>query len=87
MQIQTTTPGFAAQVYASDSEPTELPYGNPTPLGPRGWRGPVGGGASVSSRQRIRLGVSHPYRYYLLWLTALPPGKQSASISGITLFR
>jgi eukaryotic-like serine/threonine-protein kinase len=87
MQIQTTTPGFAAQVYASDSEPTELPYGNPTALGPRGWRGPVGGSASVSSRQRIRLGVSHPYRYYLLWLTALPPGKQSASISGVTLFR
>jgi len=23
----------------------------------------------------------------LLWLTALPPGEQSASISGITLFR
>jgi hypothetical protein len=87
IEIQTTTPGFAVQVYAADSEPPTLPYGDPTPLVARGWRGPFGASASVAGRQRIRLGVSHPFRYYLLWLTALPPGEQSASISDVTLSR
>ena len=27
------------------------------------------------------------YRYYLLWITTLPPGRQSASIAELTLFR
>ena len=28
-----------------------------------------------------------PHRYYLLWMTTLPPGSQSATIADITLFR
>ena len=87
IEIQTTTPGFAVQVYATDSEPPTLPYGDPTPLVARGWRGPFGASAATAARQRIRLGVSHPFRFYLLWLTALPAGEQSASISDVTLFR
>ena len=27
------------------------------------------------------------YRYYLVWITTLPPGQQSASISELTLFK
>ena len=38
--------------------------------------------------QKIAL---HPppgaHRYYLLWLTTLPPGRQSATIADVTLFR
>jgi serine/threonine-protein kinase len=87
IEIDTTTPGFAVQVYAAGSEPPSLPYGDSTPLVARGWRGPFGASSSVAGRQRIRLGVSRPFRYYLLWLTTLPAGRQSASISGITLYR
>ena len=39
-------------------------------------------------RQRITLAAGSPaYRYYLIWLTTLPPGQQSASISELTLFK
>jgi serine/threonine-protein kinase len=86
--IQTPTPGFSAQVYVSDRIDLELPYGDPTQLVKRGWQGPVGSSASVHSGEHIQLtvaGVRH--RYYLIWLNTLPPGKQSASIADVTLFR
>jgi hypothetical protein len=86
--IQTPTPGFSAQVYVSDRIDLELPYGDPTQLAKRGWQGPVGSSASVHSGEHIQLtvaGVRH--RYYLIWLNTLPPGKQSASIADVTLFR
>jgi hypothetical protein len=34
----------------------------------------------------LRLG-GHPARYFLVWMTTLPPGKQSATIADLTLFR
>jgi hypothetical protein len=27
------------------------------------------------------------YRYYLMWMTTLPPGRESATIAELTLFR
>ncbi len=75
IEIQTPTPGFSAQVYVSDHVDLELPYGSSTSLRARGWRGPVGASTDVRARERIAL---HPtatlYRYYLVWLTTLPPG-------------
>jgi hypothetical protein len=42
----------------------------------------------VHNRQRIRFSsAATPYRYYLIWLTTLPPGQESASISDLTLFK
>ena len=38
-------------------------------------------------RFRIALRPSRGYRYYLLWMTALPQGQQSATISELTLLR
>jgi hypothetical protein len=34
----------------------------------------------------LRLG-GHRARYFLVWMTTLPPGKQSATIADLTLFR
>ena len=52
----------------------ELAYGNSTPLVRRGWQGPVGTSADVHSGERIPLTLDgHPHRYYLVWLTTLPP--------------
>ncbi len=86
--IQTQTPGFAVQVYAADHIDLQLPYGSSEPLSERGWQGPVGTSAHVHSGSRIRLGLlGQSYRYYLVWLTSLPPKRQSATISEIALFR
>jgi len=88
LEIQTATPGFAAQVYAADHIELELPYGNSTPLSARGWLGPVGASADVHDGERIPLKLSgHPHRYYLVWLTTLPPGMESASLNELTLFK
>ena len=88
LEVQTSTPGFSAQVYVADHINLELPYGSPTPLGARGWQGPVGASTDVRSGEHIALLLSgHPHRYYLVWLTTLPPGMQSATIDELTLFK
>ncbi len=86
LEIQTPTPGFAVQIYAAGSI-EELPYGNSTPLSARGWQGPLGASAHVGNGQRIRISAARPFRYYLLWITTLPPGQESATINELTLFR
>ena len=88
IEIQTSTPGFAVQLYTSNSLNLSYPYGNASTLARRGWRGPIGASGYVHPHERIRFaGVSQRYRYYLLWLTSLPPGSMSASISELTLFK
>jgi serine/threonine-protein kinase len=88
IEIQTPTPGFAVQIYGAQSIGLSYPYGDPTPLSARGWHGPLGSSASAHNRQRIKLTSGSPaYRYYLIWLTTLPPGQESASISEVTLFK
>ena len=75
IEIQTPTPGFAVQIYVADHIELELPYGDSTPLSARGWQGPVGASADVHDGERIPLTLAgRPYRYYLVWLTTLPPG-------------
>jgi serine/threonine-protein kinase len=88
IEVQTPTPGFAAQVYVADHIDLSLPYGDSTPLAARGWQGPVGSSSSVQDGQHIALALGgRAHRFYLLWLTTLPPGSQSASIAGLTLFK
>jgi serine/threonine-protein kinase len=90
VEIQTPTPGFDVQIYGADDVNSSYPYGDSTPLAARGWHGPLASAENVHDRQRIRLtgsGASTAYRYYLVWLTTLPPGAESASISELTLFK
>ncbi len=55
---------------------------------PAAGRGPMGASAKVHDGERIALQTKgRRHRYYLLWITALPPGKQSATITDLTLFR
>lgn len=88
VEIQTPTPGFAVQVYVADSIDLGLPFGDSMPLSARGWQGPVGASAYVHADERIPI---HPpkgrFRYYLIWLTTLPPHGESATIEEVTLFR
>jgi serine/threonine-protein kinase len=87
IEIQTPTPGFAAQIYAADGPPPTLPYGDRTPLAARGWQGPLGTSAYVHSHERIRLAGERRFRFYLIWISALPANMQSAAISEVVLFR
>ncbi|HXM86515.1 MAG TPA: protein kinase [Solirubrobacteraceae bacterium] len=87
IEIQTPTPGFDVQIYAATKLNLSYAYGNSTPLTQRGWQGPLASAENVRKAQRIKLSGDSSYRYYLVWLTTLPPGQQSASISEITLFK
>jgi serine/threonine-protein kinase len=88
IEIQTPTPGFAAQIYGAEQIQLSLPYGNSTPLVARGWQGPIGSSRYVHDRERIQLDRGGPpYRYYLIWMTTLPPAQQSTSIAELTLFK
>ncbi len=88
IEIQTPTPGFAVQIYAANQIQLSLPYGDSTPLPARGWQGPVGKSSFVESHERVQLNVGgQRSRYYLIWITTLPPNMESASIDELTLFR
>jgi len=88
IEIQTPTPGFDVQIYAADQIDSSFPYGDSTPLAARGWQGPLASASSVHNRRRIRFTANRTaYRYWLVWLTTLPPGQESASISELTLFK
>ncbi len=87
IELQTSTPGFAVQIYTADRVIESFPYGDTTPLAARGWHGPVGASSSVHSGERIAISVSRGFRYYLVWMTSLPPGSESATIADVTLFR
>jgi serine/threonine-protein kinase len=87
VEIQTPTPGFAVQVYVADHFDDTLAYGDSTSLTARGWQGPVGASSHVHSGERIPISPAARHRYYLLWMTTLPPGQQSTTIADVTLFR
>ena len=86
--LLTPTPGFGVQIYGANHIDLELAYGSSTPLTQRGWVGPLGSAASVGARQRIAVDSDgRRFRYYLVWITTLPPGQNYASIAEVTLFR
>jgi tRNA A-37 threonylcarbamoyl transferase component Bud32 len=87
IEVQTPTPGFTAAVYAAKRFNPNLPFGNPEGLAQRGWT-ELAPPRAIGSQSTIRLdthGVA--FRYYLLWITRLPPSSETASISGLTLFK
>jgi eukaryotic-like serine/threonine-protein kinase len=88
IEIQTPTPGFAVKLYAANHIDLSQAYGSPETLSARGWLGPVGASRGVHSGERIQLELPGPrFRYYLVWLTGLPPHAQSATIADLTLFK
>jgi tRNA A-37 threonylcarbamoyl transferase component Bud32 len=80
--VITSTPGWSAEIWARNTTP------NPTtfPVNANGWT-QVGHASFVHHSQRIRLNVHRKYRYYLVWITSLPPNQNSASVNEVTLYR
>ncbi len=86
LELQTPTPGFTAAIYASNDF-HQLPYGDATPLSQRGWT-QMAAPRTIAARTTIPLSASDGarYRYYLIWITKLPPSSQTAEIAEATLF-
>jgi serine/threonine-protein kinase len=88
IELQTPTPGFTAEIYAA-SQPKSANAGATAAgsLTALGWTR-LSEPRSVGSRSTIAINPARTvYRYYLIWITQLPPGSQTAAISEATLFR
>ncbi len=81
LRLDTRTPGFHATVYATNQspDPNSFPLSDWTALTQS---------VTVRSSQSFALATAgRHYRYYLLWITALPPGLRYALVNEIYLFR
>jgi tRNA A-37 threonylcarbamoyl transferase component Bud32 len=80
MRILTTTPGWSAEVYASESRvPPE--WGGPD------WVKVATSFDVVKDRVKVDLDTADkPFRYYLIWITKVPP-EGKVSISEVYLYR
>ncbi|HWI22571.1 MAG TPA: protein kinase [Baekduia sp.] len=76
LQIRTPTPDFKAEIYATASGPPDALSGW-TKLAPE---------REVKSIDKIQLDGAERYRYYMVWITALPPGRSKVEISELVLF-
>jgi eukaryotic-like serine/threonine-protein kinase len=86
IEIQSPTPGFEAAIYAANHV-AGLPYESPESLAERGWVR-LAPAQAIAGRTTIPLDTGGaPYRYYLVWITRLPPSSETAAISEVTLFK
>jgi serine/threonine-protein kinase len=78
IRIDTTSPGWGVQIYASNTQPNLDMFS--------GWT-LVGSASTVNKKQNILLNTGGMrYRWYLVWITSLPPGGQTAYINEATLY-
>jgi serine/threonine-protein kinase len=78
LEIRSPTLGWQGQVYVAKSGP---------PKTLDGWRR-VADFTVSGKRQRVQLDTAgQRFRYYLIWITKLPPGKTKAAISEVLLFQ
>jgi len=78
VEIRSRTPGWSGQILgARQSLPDKLPS--------EGWV-KLADVRDAGRRERVALPASERMRYYLVWLTALPPDSERAEISEIVLF-
>src|SRR4051794_22480963 len=76
--LRTPTPGWTGAIYGATSGP-------PTSID--GWK-KLATLDNVQAGQKVRLGTGDKaYRFYLVWITALPSDQQRAAISSLALFR
>jgi eukaryotic-like serine/threonine-protein kinase len=81
LDVRTPTPGFRATVYGAtgDEPPATVPDPGWTELAPS---------EAMSARTQVQLETGgEPLRWYLLWITELPPDGNRAEVSELRLFR
>jgi eukaryotic-like serine/threonine-protein kinase len=78
IDIRTPSPGWAGKVYVAKSGP---------PKTLDGWQ-EVGSIDASKQRTRVSLDTAgQRFRYYLIWITKLPPSREKVEISEIVLYR
>ena len=78
LEIQTPTPGWSMEIYGARSKPSE---DWPSDVWTR-----LGRGAVAKGKQSFKLDTGNRnYRYYLVWITALPPDEDQVAITQLTL--
>lgn len=81
LTVTSTTPRYRATIYGSTTRP------NPSRFAGSGWT-KLAATSDAATTQRFSLASGgHAYRYYLVWITQLPPGGQTVSINEIKLYR
>jgi serine/threonine-protein kinase len=79
LEIQTVEPGWRTEIYAAGG-------GRVPESIDSGWSR-VGGGTVRNDHQRFKLDDGgRRYRYYLVWITSLPPNQERVEIGEIALF-
>jgi eukaryotic-like serine/threonine-protein kinase len=79
MRVRTTTPGWSAEVYATQDRP---------PKDIAGWGTPIGHVEDAKRSTQIALDTAgNRARYYLLWITKLPADSEKVEISEIELYK
>ncbi len=87
VEIQTPTPGFNAAVYASTGLEASKPSGATQSLTALGWS-QLASARKIAAHTTIAINARRLlYRYYLIWITKLPPESETAEISEVTLFK
>jgi eukaryotic-like serine/threonine-protein kinase len=87
VEIQTPTPGFSATIYASTGPRAASSSGAAQSLEALGWTR-LAAPRTIGSRATIPIDASGLlYSHYLVWIVRLPPGRSSAGISEVTLFK
>ena len=80
MEIQSPQPGWQADIFGATGSRVPESIDD-------GWTR-LGGGTVRNEQQRFRLAAAgERYRYYLVWITALPEGEQRVEIGEIALFK
>jgi serine/threonine protein kinase len=81
--IYTTTPGWQAQIWGSNTTPNRDVFEK----GAGGWVD-LAKIATVRNKQKVTFARGAPrYRYYLVWITGLPPGRNSVALNEVALYR
>ncbi len=81
--IYTQTPGWRVQIWASNSPPDPEAFES----GAGGWT-QLTQVASVQRKQPISLHTPKTgYRYYLVWITTLPPGRMIVFLNEVALYQ
>ena len=87
IDIQTQEPGFTADIWGARSVVDYAQGDRTKTLTDRGWT-QLSNPVVVQSHTRIPLDSgTQVYRYYLVWITQLPPGQNRADIAELVLFQ
>ncbi|MCW2999846.1 MAG: serine/threonine protein kinase [Solirubrobacterales bacterium] len=78
LEIDSPTPGWRGTIYGSKS-------GVPKAITDPRWVA-IGDIGKAAKKTTVRLDGT-PYRYYLVWIQALPPGRQSVELSEVRLYQ